>query len=290
MFLTIMTPTYNRCGLLEKLYKSLINQNNKDFIWLIIDDGSNDNTKDIVNKFKFENKINIEYLYKKNGGKHTALNVGFQNLKTDLTVIVDSDDMLTHDAVDVIYEYYQKYMNEKNVSGFCFLKGYDQNKSVTVKYPDDEIKANYNEYIINSFINGDKCEVFKSEILKKYKFDEYENEKFLAEGYLWSLINDNLDTIFVNKIIYLCDYLDGGLTKSGRKLRLSNPLGGKRHAEEYLKDKYKLKIRFKNALLYNVYSLQSKTKVNFKLSRFLLLLTYIPALFLKIYWNKKYMK
>ena len=290
MFLTIMTSTYNRANLLENLYSSLINQTNKDFVWLIIDDGSVDNTKEIVEKLKNENKINIEYLYKKNGGKHTALNIGFENLKTDLTVIVDSDDKITSDAVNVIYKYYQKYINEKNISGFCFLKGYDENKSVTVKYPDDEIKTNYNEYIINAGITGDKCEVFKSDILRKYKFDEYENEKFLAEGYLWSLINDKLDMVFINRIIYLCEYLEDGLTKSGRKLRLNNPLGGKRHAEEYLKKKYKFKIRFKNALLYNVYSIQSKTKIDFSLSRFLLLITYIPALVLKIYWNKKYMK
>ena len=108
MFLTIMTSTYNRANLLENLYSSLINQTNKDFVWLIIDDGSVDNTKEIVEKLKNENKINIEYLYKKNGGKHTALNIGFENLKTDLTVIVDSDDKITSDAVNVIYKYYQK--------------------------------------------------------------------------------------------------------------------------------------------------------------------------------------
>lgn len=288
-FLTIITPTYNRGNLLNKVYDSLLKQTNKNFIWLVIDDGSSDDTRNVIDKFINDSKINIQYIYKQNGGKHTALNVAFKNLNTELATILDSDDVLTNDAVETIDSYNVKYKNDNTLCGFCFLKGYSNNKSVT-SYPDDENKANYNDYIINSGISGDKCEVFKSSMLEKYSFDEFKDEKFLAEGYLWSQISEKHDMVFINKIIYICEYLEDGLTKSGRTLRLKNPLGGKRHAEEYLNKKYNIKVRFKNALLYIVYAKQSKTKIEFKKARILLIIAYVPALLLKFYWNKKYMK
>lgn len=285
--ITIITPTYNRSNFLLDVYKSLLKQKKKNFEWLIVDDGSTDDTKEVVNKIKNEDKIKIKYLYKKNGGKHTALNIAFKELKTKLAIILDSDDTLTIDASEQIEKYYLKYQNENNICGFCFLKGFSVNESVTVKFPDDEIIANYNEYIINKNIKGDKCEVFYSDILKLYSFEEYDGEKFLAEGYLWSNMADKYDMVFINSIIYLCEYLEGGLTKSGKKLRLSNPQGGKRHALEYLKRKYKFKIRFKNALLYIIYSKQAKEKINFTKNK-ILLLAYVPGIILHYYWNKKY--
>ena len=286
---TIITPTYNRANLIDKLYFSLLNQTNNAFVWLVVDDGSNDETKSIIEKFKQEKKIKIEYFRKPNGGKHTALNFAFKKLVTPLSVILDSDDIFTEDAVETIIKYAEKYKSRKNLCGFVFLKGYDQNNSVTKKFPDDEIIANYNDYIINSGIKGDKCEVFYSNVLSKYYFDEYQNEKFLAEGYLWSIISEKYDMVFVNKIIYLCDYLDGGLTKSGRTLRIKNPRGGMRHAKQYLKPIYVLKIRLKNALLYLTYSRFAKERPDFDNSKFLLLVMYIPSMILYFYWKSKYL-
>ena len=284
--ITIVTATYNRGNLLSNVYASLLKQKKQNFEWLIVDDGSNDNTKEIVKKMQGENKIDIIYVQKENGGKHTALNIAFKEIKTELLITLDSDDTLTEDATLEIEKYHLKYKDRTDICGFCFLKGYSLDKSVT-KYPDNEIVANYNEYIINTGIKGDKCEVFYSKILKKYSFEEYKGERFLAEGYLWSNIADSYDTVFINKVIYLCEYLEGGLTKSGRKMRLDNPKGGIRHAKEYLKSKYKFKIRFKNALLYVVYSNKAKTKIEFNKFK-ILLLAYLPGLMLYHYWDKKY--
>lgn len=284
--ITIVTATYNRSNLLINVYNSLLKQKKKNFQWLIVDDGSTDNTKGTIQKMQEENRIDINYIYKKNGGKHTALNVAFKEVNTELLITLDSDDTLSEDATEIIEKYHLKYKDKKNICGFCFLKGYSKSNSIN-KYPDDEIIANYNDYIINGGIKGDKCEVFYSKILKNYSFEEYKGERFLAEGYLWSNIADSYDTVFINKVIYLCEYLEGGLTKSGRKLRMSNPFGGMRHAYEYLKSKYKFKIRFKNALLYVVYAKKSKTKIDFREYK-ILLLAYIPGIILYHYWNKKY--
>ena len=95
--LTIITTTYNREKEIIRLYKSLCNQTDKNFIWLIIDDGSTDNTNQQIQKFQSENKIKIEYLYKDNGGKHSALNFSSDNIKTEYVLIVDSDDFLNQE-------------------------------------------------------------------------------------------------------------------------------------------------------------------------------------------------
>ena len=95
MTLTILTPTYNRCNEIKKLWISLQNQTSKDFEWLVVDDGSTDDTKSIIKQFQLESDFPIRYIYKENGGKHTALNVGIKTVKSVLTFIVDSDDYIT---------------------------------------------------------------------------------------------------------------------------------------------------------------------------------------------------
>ena len=103
--LTIFTPTYNRADILNKAYKSLKRQTNKDFIWLVVDDGSIDNTEDVVKGWIDENIIEIKYIKKENGGKHTAYNVAVENTSTELIMIaLDSDDYLSDDAVEIILD------------------------------------------------------------------------------------------------------------------------------------------------------------------------------------------
>ena len=100
--LTVFTPTYNRAYLLPKLYRSLCDQTNKDFIWLIIDDGSIDNTEEIISQWIFEDKIDIKYHYKDNGGMHTGHNLAYKVIETELNVCIDSDDFMPDNAVELI--------------------------------------------------------------------------------------------------------------------------------------------------------------------------------------------
>ena len=99
---TILTPTYNRSKFLKKLYDSLLSQTNKNFEWLIVDDGFTDNTKTIIEHFIDENLIKIKYIKKENGGKHTALNVGIKEISTKYTFIVDSDGLLVDSPIQTI--------------------------------------------------------------------------------------------------------------------------------------------------------------------------------------------
>ena len=128
MELTILTPTYNRETQLKALFQSLRSQTVEDFEWLIIDDGSSDNTKDVVEEFRNNAQFEIKYIYKENGGKHTALNVGIRDIDSDLTFIVDSDDTLTPNAVETILKYHDQYKNEKNLCGYSFLRLFPDGK------------------------------------------------------------------------------------------------------------------------------------------------------------------
>ena len=99
--ITVFTPAYNRAHTLPRTYESLKRQNNKNFIWLIIDDGSIDNTQELVDQWiKEDNDFIIQYIYKENGGMHTAHNVAYQNITTELNVCIDSDDCLADNAID----------------------------------------------------------------------------------------------------------------------------------------------------------------------------------------------
>ena len=289
--LGIITATYNREKEIKKLYNSLCNQTMYDFNWYIIDDGSTDNTKNLVKEFK-NSKFQIKYIYKKNGGKHTALNLAFEIVDTELVIIVDSDDYLINNAVEIICKKWNKYCNEKKIAGLVFKKKDVNNKNISENFKADEFEENYNNYVINGGIKGDKAEVFKSNIIKKYKYPEFKNEKFMGEGVIWSKISRNYNMIFVNKSIVICEYLEDGLTKSGRRLRINNPRGGMFHSKEYLDKRYRIKIREKNALLFLTYARFAKlnTIALIKKSRhkFILLVNVIPSLFLFMYWKRKY--
>lgn len=124
MRLTILTPTYNRGGVLPQLYDSLKKQTCKDFEWVIVDDGSKDNTQEVVKAWLSDSDFSIQYFFKENGGKHTALNYAVKKIESELTFIVDSDDTLTTDAVETVLRYHKRYEDEKNICGYAFLRAY----------------------------------------------------------------------------------------------------------------------------------------------------------------------
>lgn len=255
MKLTIITPTYNRKNNLRKCYESLKNQTMTCFKWLIIDDGSMDATDQLVKEWsKKSNPFFIEYHYKKNGGKHTALNYSHPFIDSELIMILDSDDYLLPDAVETICYDWEKYKNNKKISGITYLRGKTKDQPLAEKFPDNEIVSNSVYYRNKYNLKGDYCEIIRTECFKSYKFPEFEGERFLTEGCLWNTLAEKYLMVFRNSIIYICEYLDGGLTKTGRMLRISNPQGGLYQASIQLKKFYPLKIRIKSAWAFIAYS------------------------------------
>lgn len=216
--ITICTPTYNRAYLLDKLYISLKNQNFGFFEWLIIDDGSLDNTEEVVNSFIEEKLINIRYIKKENGGKHTALNVGIDKAKGELFWIVDSDDYIVEDSLNYIWNKWSEIENKSKFAGLSGLRGYSNGNIIGSKSNNEYIDTDTLSYRYKYRISGDKAEVYRTDVLRKFKFPEFTSEKYVTEAVVWNRIaNENLKLRFLNKVTYVCEYLDGGLTNTSDK-------------------------------------------------------------------------
>lgn len=298
MNVTILTPTYNREKQLNKLYESLLKQTNKEFLWYVIDDGSSDDTESNILKYQKQGKIKIEYRKKENAGKHTAINLAIKYINTPLVFIVDSDDWLKEDAVQTIIDYYEKYKNNKEICGFSFLRMFPNGEINNKMFDINEKIDTYIESRINSGIEGDKAEVYYSDVLKKHPFPEYDNEKFISEDIIWIDIALKYKMVHINKAIYVGEYLQNGLTNSGLKLKLNNPRGMYERAKRWMYKDIKFKCHLKGYLMCLVYGkllnyrfkyiiddIQKNENIN--LNKVLLSILYFPALIILKYWKLK---
>lgn len=251
VLLTILTPTYNRAKLLPACFQSLCSQSSFDFEWLIVDDGSTDNTETVVAGFQTE-QFPIQYIKKLNGGKHTALNTAHPYIRGRYVLMLDSDDTLTTDAVAQAKAAWERWDSAPEVGIVTFLKG-DSIENPNCTVADWETPVDVMCYPRNCIHSNDCCEVIRTELFLKYPFPVFPGERFLAEGALWGRVSYDCKCVYVNRVIYICEYLDGGLTKAGRTMRIRNPQGGMYHANVYMAKKNSLKKRIKNGLLYTCY-------------------------------------
>lgn len=250
--ITVITPTYNRSKELICLYDSLKAQAVNNFEWLIVDDGSTDNTESVVDSFIKESLLLIHYIKKKNGGKHTALNKGIHSINTPLTMIVDSDDKLLPNATAEIENIHKKYKDKDNISGYTFLRCYSNGHPI-VNLPEDESVHNYIDFRIKGNRPGDMAEVFKTDILKKNPFPEFENERFISEDVVWIEIGKKYDCVYINKAIYECEYLPGGLTANDKPMKFASPRGSMLRGKQLMSKECGLRANLKGAIIYNCY-------------------------------------
>ncbi len=290
--ITIFTPTYNRAYILPRLFESLQRQSSFQFNWLIIDDGSTDNTKDVVVNFKKSAQFEIEYYYKNNGGKHTAINKMLDTITTELVVIVDSDDYLSDHAVEIILKDYEEIVDKAELCAIVYLRSYFDGRIIGDGFPDDEKIVKANSYIINSGIKGDKCEVFFVHALKNFRFPVFEGERFLGETAVWVPLYRRYKTYVRNQSIYSCEYRDDGLSMAGRKLRIKNPNGGMANSLVYIAPDIRLRLVLKHSLLYACYGFFSAKGMGkwFKdfPNKLILTLMILPGWGLYRYWKKKF--
>lgn len=254
MIVTVLTPTFNRGGSLNNLYQSLQKQTIKDFEWLLVDDGSTDDTKNIAEEMREKAEFPMRYIYKENGGKHTALNVGVKQITSELTFIVDSDDTLVPDAIETILQYHKKYKERKDLCGYSFLRRFPDGNINGKPFEPDEKVGTYIECRINADdTQADKAEVFYTRCLKEFPFPEYRNEKFLGEDLVWIRMAMKYHMVHINRAIYVGNYLEDGLTKNRRKNNIRSPYGCMERAKEFMRPELKLKYRLKGAVQYLVY-------------------------------------
>ena len=215
---TVFTPTYNRAELLLKLYDSLKGQTSFDFEWLIVDDGSKDNTKELVNNLaRACDKFPIRYYYQENHGKHVAINYGVQLAYGEKFFIVDSDDWLPNNAIELILSFFEEIRGLDGYAGIAGLKLYVNGEIVGSTFDGKTVDCTTLERTKYSIL-GDKAEVFYTDILKKYPFPVFDNENFLSEEIVWNRIaRDGYKFRWFNEGLYFCEYLDGGLSKTSGK-------------------------------------------------------------------------
>lgn len=203
--ITVFTPTYNRAYTLHRVWESLCRQTCKDFIWLIIDDGSQDETKKIVEDFKDKSDFEIEYHYKENGGRHTAVNYSYKFLRTEYVVTCDSDDELIDNAIESILNIWDSIPKEEYDRFWCISAremNAETGEMVGKPYPKhiNSLTGKKQRKLINKY-PGEKHCCRKVAIHTQYKFPEYEDTKFVTENTVWCVINKKYDQYCVNTII-----------------------------------------------------------------------------------------
>lgn len=223
--LTIFTPTYNRAHTLPRTYMSMLRQKSKDFIWLIIDDGSKDNTAELVKSWQsLDNGFEIRYVYKNNGGMHTAHNCAYENIDTELNVCIDSDDMLSDSAVDAILTKWNE-VKHKGYAGIIGLDADFNGNIIGCGFPDG-LKETTLVGFYASGGSGDKKLVYRTDIVKKYPaYPVFEGEKYVALGYKYRLIDRDYKLAVLNQVLCDVEYQEDGSSGTMWKQYRKNPKG-----------------------------------------------------------------
>ncbi|WP_349763454.1 glycosyltransferase family A protein [Fusobacterium sp. SYSU M8D902] len=275
MGITIVTPTYNRGYIIENLYFSLCKQTNKNFEWVIVDDGSVDNTKELINKFIQENKIQIKYFYQKNSGKALAHNEGVKLASMELFTCVDSDDCLVENAVETILKRWEKI--KIDAIGILAKRMTYEGKDITITNLKDKEIFFLREAYESKKLKGDTFIIFKTSIIKNYSFPKFNGEKFVPEDYLYDQTEKMGKLSFFNKSLYKCNYLKDGYTKNINKIIANNPKGYRAFLEQRIELSTRLKNKFINLIKYTSISFVIKEDFFHKNYRFMNLLTLIPG-------------
>lgn len=258
--LTVFTPTFNRGYILHKCYESLKRQTSKDFKWLIIDDGSTDDTRAKVEQWIEEKNIDITYIYQENQGMHGAHNTAYENIDTELNVCIDSDDYMADDAVEKIIEFWKNNKN-KNIAGIIGLDAYEDGNIIGNKFPKELKKSTLFELYHKHGITGDKKIVYRTDITKQYPYPIFEGEKYVGLAYKYYKIDEEYELALMNEVLCIVEYMEDGSSKNMLNQYRKNPKGFAFYRLENMKNpKGSLKYKFKECIHYVSSSFISKDK------------------------------
>lgn len=258
--LTVFTPTYNRAYCLSNCYESLKRQSSQDFIWLIIDDGSTDNTSELVGRWILEGKIEICYIEQENQGMHGAHNTAYENIKTELNVCIDSDDYMPDDAIEKILKFWEIYGNDK-VSGLIGLDS-DKNGQIIGTYLPKELKSStlFDLYNKNA-VKGDKKIVYRTELAKKYPYPLFKDEKYVGLAYKYYKLDQEYPLLLMNEVLCIVEYLPDGSSMNMYRQYKKNPNGFAFYRKELMKLPHtSATFKFKQAIHYVSSSILANNK------------------------------
>ena len=286
MKITVFTPTYNRSKKILRVYESLKNQSNKNFEWLIVDDGSSDDTEEVVENLIIKEKsFSIRYYNKQNGGKHTAHNIAVSESSNELFFCVDSDDYIVDNAIETIIKYSQ-YLTDEN-TGILALKKEIDGKVLSDKLPTGIRQCEKLKLEQIYCCKGEFTLIYKTSILKKHLFPEIKNERFVAESVLYDKLDQYGSLLLVNEVITVCEYLDDGYTSNYKKLMLNNPIGFKLYYKQRIDLAISLKECVNYIIRYNAFCILSNSNdFNYKGKKTILVYLLKPIGFLAYLYYK----
>lgn len=245
--LTIFTPAYNRGHLLPRLYASLCRQSCRDFCWLIIDDGSTDNTRELVQDWITEQRLPIRYEYKPNGGMHTAHNLAYRLIDTELNTCIDSDDYMPDDAVEKILRFWREKGGD-DVSGIVGLDATEDGHIIGTPFAESGYKLTLTDFYHNGG-KGDKKLVYRTSVMQALpEYPEFAGEKYVGLGYKYMLADLQMPLLTLNEPLVVVEYQPDGSSNTMWKQYGRNPQGFAFLRRETMKHHPYFKERFKAAI------------------------------------------
>lgn len=222
--LTVFTPAYNRAHTIGRTYESLLRQTCKDFEWLVIDDGSTDNTRELVDGWIKENKIPIRYIYQQNQGMHGAHNTAYRNITTELNTCIDSDDFMPKDAVEKIIRFWEEYGSSK-YAGIVGLDQTEDGKVIGASFPESLNETTLQGFYANGG-SGDKKLVYRTDVIKRYpEYPLFEGERYVGLAYKYMLIDQDYTLLTLNEPLVTVEYQPDGSSYNMYSQYWRNPKG-----------------------------------------------------------------
>lgn len=223
--ITVFTPTYNRAYCLHRVYESLCKQNQDSFIWLVIDDGSTDNTKELVQGWTEEKKIEIQYIYQSNMGMHSTYNTAYKNITTELNVCIDSDDYMADNAIELVLDFWDEHKSEE-YAGMVGLDATSNGNIIGNKLPDNLYSSTLEELYHKYKVKGDKKLVYRTEVVRKYpEYPSFDGENFVPHGSLFLQIDKDYELLCLNKVLCIVEYMEDGSSRNIIKQYMKHPQG-----------------------------------------------------------------
>ncbi len=258
--LTVFTPTYNRAYCLHHCYESLKKQTCKSFIWLIIDDGSTDETEQIVKQWVKENEVDIEYIWQDNQGMHGAHNTSYQLIRTELNICIDSDDHMPSNAVGKILSFWNEH-GSNQVSGLVGLDADLNNQIIGTKLPVHRKTSTLFDLYDKHGVTGDKKLVYRTALTRNYPYPIFANEKYVGLAYKYYQLDKTYEMLLMNEVLCHVEYLPDGSSKNMMHQYYRNPKGFSFYRKELMKLPFtSVAFKFRQAIHYVSSSIFSRNR------------------------------
>ncbi|OBR62907.1 glycosyltransferase [Paenibacillus oryzae] len=223
--LTVFTPTYNRAYTLHLCYESLKRQTSRDFVWLIVDDGSTDNTKELVEKWMRENAVPITYVYQDNQGMHGAHNKAYEHVNTELNVCIDSDDYMTDDAVEKIISFWRRHGGEQ-YAGIIALDAFPDGEVIGTRLPVELGSSPQTDLFVRHGVRGDKKLIYRTDIITATPpYPLFSGEKYCPLSYKYILVDQQLPVLIMDEVVCIVEYRQDGSSMNIINQYKRNPQG-----------------------------------------------------------------